>query len=140
MPSNLTLESLEEALRALGEKPILQAIAIYDCEQTREHVISLGYKAPFENVVLTFMESAGPVVRWFFQQQPLKFLWDEVDEYDLAPRFLPAPINRYGFALVMSQKSFAAWTTTIRSEKADTLSILLPRVYDLNKKEPQDAS
>ena len=92
---------LIKELRAKG--PILQAIAIYDCEATKEHAHLLSYDVDIIQVALAFREDAGPIVRWFFKPKVTESLnW----ETPMSIGYEVAPINRYGQALVVSQRGF----------------------------------
>lgn len=130
----LTIELLREIEAEALARPVLQAIAIYDCEATRESIVVLEHKVDIVSVVLTFKEEAGPVVRWFFKlYQPRN---DPFEHF----QHKVAPINRYGCAVVMSSRTYRAYEKLMQEEAsaaapstASALNILLPRVYDLNK-------
>lgn len=137
-PRAISIELLREIEAQALARPVLQAIAIYDCEATRESVVVLDHMASFEGVVVTFKEEAGPVVRWFFKQKPHQ-LWEDLLELNLEV----APINRYGCAAIMSQKTFDIMSQKTFDTYKGLLSeeqlqrtvtmILQPQVYDLNK-------
>jgi hypothetical protein len=101
-----------------NSKPILQAIAIYDCKVTKENCIVLGYGAALLSVVKVFGEEAGPIVRWFWRSLPGPDLKLEV-----------IPINKYGEALVIPQKSFDQLRSSFGTE-----NLFGPRVYYLNER------
>lgn len=128
----LTIELLREIEARAGKKPVLQAIAIYDCEATLKSVVVLEHQVDFMNVVLTFGLEAGPVVRWFFK--PGRFDWSP-DKGFFAPPHEVAPINRHGCAIIMSQKTFDTYKGLLLEEELQptVAMILQPQVYDLNK-------
>lgn len=122
--SELNLRPLEEAIAKLTRDPVWQAIAIYNCEATKDQVIQLSYEVPLEHVVKTFRHEAGPVVRWFFKSKPFELLSGSLPDYE------PKPINRYGFAVVMSRQAFESLP---KFEIKDSNKVILgPTVYDLH--------
>lgn len=127
------LLKLEAEIKKLG--PVLQAIAIYDCSATRSQVIKLEFEVEFEFVVTVFREEAGPVFRWFYEQKrnPYASIFDgglltsEGALFSLVPKV----INRYGFAIVMSTKSWQQFQSLTKKEETE-INIFQPKVYFLN--------
>lgn len=105
------LDILDKLLGDLKETAILETVLIYDCERTKGEIFRINAGSPAISIVRTLGMEAGPLIR-------------ELDR---------RPLKRYGFALVMSKKSFLAVLKTM--SKDGGMGIMGPRIIDLNKEE-----
>lgn len=137
-----TLRLVAAIDKELRGEPILQAVAIFDCPATDGQGIRLLYNVDLLTIVQAFGADSGPIVRWFYKCDTkaidTKIFWPE----DLSASMfsldcVPAHINQYGAALVVSR---ATWKTMEAMAYKMELNRALwgPKIFDLNKEEKRD--